>query len=254
VRANTLEHNAVGVEITNASEGVFVLGNMITANRVGLTAQTDDLEALAPQHGAVVAGNVISGNDDPQSPEQADGGFGIGVGIGGGTGNQITRNLIGANAAVGVAVDDVPGHPALGNQVAGNRTVGNGVDLVLDTPDGSGNCFAENSPAGQSPPQLEHLAPCSVAAGGTGGDAGGDTAWGLAPTAAANGTLPAGQALALTAPPGVSFEQLPAPPPQPQLPDAAHAAAHPAVGLPGSVNPLTYPLPADPSALPEPQA
>jgi len=239
LRGNTLQHNAVGVEITNASEGVYVLGNRITANRVGLTAQSDDLEALAPQHGAVVSGNVISGNDDPQSPEQADGGFGIGVGIGGGTGNQITGNLITANPAVGVEVADVQGYRALGNTVSGNRFAGNGVDLVLNAPSGSGNCFADNSPAGQSPAQLEQLAPCGPGAGA-----------GAAP----KGALPPGQAAAVSAPPGVSFELLPPPPDQAQLPGAAHAPARPAVGLPGVVDTKAYPLPTDPAAMPQPVA
>jgi nitrous oxidase accessory protein NosD len=235
LRGNTLRHNAVGVEITNASEGVYVLGNLITGNRVGLTVQSDDLEALAPQHGAVVSGNVISGNNEPQSPEQADGGFGIGVGIGGGTGNQISRNLIAANSAVGVEVADVPGYRALDNTVTGNRTDGNGVDLVLNTPTGSGNCFAGNSPASQSPARLEQSAPCGGAA-------------------AAGGALPPGRAAAVTAPPGVSFELLPAPPAQPQLPGAAHAPARAAVGLPGAVDPQSYPLPRDPAAMPQPVA
>ena len=108
VRGNTVEHNAVGIEVTNASEGVDVLGNLITRNRVGLTLQSDDLEALAPQHGAIVAGNVITNEVEPQSPEQADGGFGIGVGIGGGTGNTLTRNLVTGNTAAGVGVPVAP--------------------------------------------------------------------------------------------------------------------------------------------------
>ncbi len=237
LRGNTLQHNAVGVELTNASEGVFVLGNRIVANRVGLTAQSDDLEALAPQHGAVVSGNVISGNNEPQSPEQADGGFGIGIGIGGGTGDLITRNLITANSAAGVDVSDVQGYRALGNTVSGNRASGNGVDLVLNTPDGTGNCFTDNSPAGQSPARLEQLAPCGPGAG---------------PGTGPGGALPPGRAAAVTAPPGVSFELLPAPPDQPQLPGAAHAPIRAAVGLPGPVDPRAYPLPLDVAAVPQP--
>ncbi|MFF4339239.1 nitrous oxide reductase family maturation protein NosD [Kitasatospora sp. NPDC001540] len=220
VRGNTVERNAVGIEITNASENLTVVGNRVVGNRVGVTVNSNDLESLAPQHAAVIAGNVVADNNAADSPEQADGGFGIGIGIGGGTGNRVERNLVRGNRAAGVLVTDPPGHPASGNRVTGNAVTGNGVDLVSSAAD-PGNCFTGNGPSTQSPDRLEQLAACD------------------APGA---GPVPAGRTAGVQAPPGTAFNAVPAPPPQPSLPDP-QAPAAPAVDLPGRVDPDAYPLP-----------
>ncbi|MFB6816057.1 right-handed parallel beta-helix repeat-containing protein [Streptomyces sp. NPDC056347] len=227
VRGNTVEHNAVGIEMTNASDSLSVLGNRVVRNRVGITVNSNDLEALAPQHGAVIAGNVVADNNAAGTPEQADGGFGIGIGIGGGTANRVQRNLVRGNRAAGVVVTDPPGHPASGNRVEGNRITGNGIDLVLASAD-PGNCFAGNRPGTQSPNGLEGRAGCG---------------------ARTRGTLPAGRTVAVQAPPGVPFNRVPAPPAQPSMPDPT-VPGTPATGLPGAVDAAAYPLPKDVDALP----
>ncbi|MFE4799116.1 right-handed parallel beta-helix repeat-containing protein [Streptomyces sp. NPDC056708] len=227
VRGNTVERNAVGIELTNASDGLSVLGNRVARNRVGVTVNSNDLEALAPQHGAVIAGNVVADNNAADTPEQADGGFGIGIGIGGGTANRVQRNLVRGNRAAGVIVTDPPGHPASGNRVEGNRATGNGIDLVLASVD-PGNCFAGNRPATQSPDGLEGRAGCG---------------------ARGRGALPSGRTAPVQAPPGVPFSQVPAPPAQPSMPDPT-APGSPATGLPGAVDAAAYPLPKDVDAVP----
>ncbi|MFJ6620135.1 right-handed parallel beta-helix repeat-containing protein [Kitasatospora sp. NPDC091335] len=228
VRNNTVERNAVGVEITNASDNLTVVGNRITGNRVGVTVNSNDLEALAPQHGAVIAGNVVTDNNAADTPQQADGAWGIGIGIGGGTANQVQRNLVQGNRAAGVAVTDPPGHPASGNRIEGNRVTGNGTDLVLASVD-PGNCFTGNQPAVQSPDGLETLAGCAVQ---------GRTA------------PPFGRTSPVQSPPGVPFSQVPAPPAQPSLPDPS-APGRPATDLPGPVDAGAYPLPESADALPK---
>ncbi|GLZ79964.1 hypothetical protein Afil01_47710 [Actinorhabdospora filicis] len=130
VHRNLVEHNAVGIEVTNASRNLWILGNRVTENRVGLTVSSNDFEALAPQRSAVIAGNTISGNNDARSPAQADGGFGVGLGIGGGSDNTVTRNLVRDNAAAGIVVADAEGYHATGNDVTGNAVGGNGADVV----------------------------------------------------------------------------------------------------------------------------
>ncbi|MFE2408511.1 right-handed parallel beta-helix repeat-containing protein [Kitasatospora sp. NPDC059408] len=227
VRGNTVERNAVGIELTNASDGLSVLGNRVVGNRVGVTVNSNDLEALAPQHGAVIAGNVVADNNASDTPEQADGGFGIGIGIGGGTANLVRRNLVRGNRAAGVIITDPAGHPASGNRVEGNRTDGNGADLVLASAD-PGNCFGGNQPAVQSPDGLEGLAACG---------------------AQGRGPVPGGRAAPVQAPPGIPFSQVAAPPAQPSLPDPS-APGRPATGLPGAVDADTYPLPTDVTAVP----
>ncbi|MFJ2868827.1 right-handed parallel beta-helix repeat-containing protein [Kitasatospora sp. NPDC087314] len=229
VRGNTVERNAVGIEITNASDNLTVLGNRVVGNRVGVTVNSNDLEALAPQHGAVIAGNVIAGNNAADSPEQADGGFGIGVGIGGGTANQVLRNLVRDNRAAGVIVTDPPGHPASGNHVEDNQVTANGADLVLASADPT-NCFTGNSPATQSPNGLEELAGCG---------------------ATSRQAVPAGRPAPVQPPPGTPFSSVPVPPAQPSMPDPA-APGRPATDLPGPVDPNRYPLPTDIAAMPQP--
>ncbi|MEU8540495.1 right-handed parallel beta-helix repeat-containing protein [Streptomyces sp. NPDC048717] len=227
VRGNTVERNAVGIELTNASDHLSILGNRVARNRVGITVNSNDLEALAPQRGAVIAGNVVVDNNAADTPEQADGGFGIGIGIGGGTDNRVQRNLVRGNRAAGVIVTDPAGHPASGNRVEDNRVTGNGTDLVLASADPA-NCFTGNRPGTQSPDRLETRAGCATRRGKA---------------------LPDGRTTPVQAPPGIPFSQVPAPPAQPSLPDPT-APGRPATGLPGAIDPNAYPLPKDANAVP----
>ncbi|MGW1722490.1 right-handed parallel beta-helix repeat-containing protein [Streptomyces sp. NPDC002306] len=236
VRHNQVEHNAVGVEVTNASERLYVLGNRASRNRVGLALGSDDTEALGPQHGAVVAGNALTDNNDAESPEQADGGFGIGVDAGGGRGDVVERNLVTGNLAAGVLLSDVQGYPARENTVRDNRVAGNGTDLVLGTGAPAGNCFSGNGESTTSPERLPSGTRC-----------------GEPPLAEADTGLlrePLGRARPVQAPPGVSFQDVPYPPPQPDLPRAPTAPPVPAVGLPGRITPESFALPVSAQAVP----
>ncbi|WP_406118161.1 right-handed parallel beta-helix repeat-containing protein [Streptomyces sp. NBC_00989] len=226
VRHNTMEHNAVGLEVTNASERLYLLGNRASHNRVGLTLNSNDLEALGPQHGAVVTGNAFTDNNDDQSPEQADGGFGIGVGAGGARGNVLERNLITGNRAAGVLLSDVQGYPARDNTVRANEITRNGTDLVLATATQAGNCFTANAESTTSPGRIPGTESC-----GTG------------TVSAAPTTPPLGHASPVAAPPGISFQDVPPPPPQRSLPRARTAPPSPATGLPGKVDPGRFALP-----------
>ena len=130
VEANVAERNAVGMEFTNASLGISVVGNRIAHNRVGLTIATDMLESYAPQSEILVAGNAIVDNAEAKTPAQAEGGYGVGVGISGGSRNQVARNLITGNPRAGIVIADAMEFPARDNQVSGNRQSGNGEDLL----------------------------------------------------------------------------------------------------------------------------
>ncbi|ELP62643.1 nitrous oxide reductase family maturation protein NosD [Streptomyces turgidiscabies] len=235
VRHNTVEHNAVGLEVTNASERLYLLGNRASRNRVGLTLNSNDLEALGPQHGAVVVGNTLTDNNDDASPEQADGGFGIGVGAGGGRANVIERNLISGNKAAGVLLSDVQGYPARANTVRANRVTGNGTDLVLATGTPAGNCFTGNGESLTSPPKLPRETRCGKGAAGA---ARAEPDTGLVRD-------PLGHPNPVQAPPGISFQDVPPPPNQPTMPEAATAPASAAVGLPGKVTPGRFSLPGE---------
>ncbi|WP_424216645.1 right-handed parallel beta-helix repeat-containing protein (plasmid) [Streptomyces sp. BI20] len=244
VRGNTVEHNAIGMEVTNASRGLWFAGNTIRANRVGITVNSNNLEALGPQHEATVVGNLIVGNNDAASPEQADGGFGIGIGVGGGTRNLFLNNRIEDHRVASFVLRDVQGYPVADNRITGNALGAEDLALLLEAPRTRGNCLTGgvggDGDAG-APRVLPEPAPAGltrcpgvdepVGAGADGG-------------AGAKGTARP----RVTPPPGVSFRVVRAPAPQPGLPDALRAPARPARNLPGPVRVEDHPLPAAPTS------
>jgi len=123
VRDNIAELNAVGYEGTNASGDMYVVGNRLVGNRVGLTTDSDHQEKVLPQQGAVVAGNLVAANQQAATPEQADGGWGIGIGVDGGSSNQFLYNRVSGGARGA-------GHrrgPGAGGGSAGGYCAGAGV-------------------------------------------------------------------------------------------------------------------------------
>ncbi|MEV7170476.1 right-handed parallel beta-helix repeat-containing protein [Streptomyces sp. NPDC093224] len=234
VRHNTVERNAVGMEVTNASRELYFLGNTIRSNRVGLTVNSNDIEALAPQHGAFVVGNTITANNASDTPQQADGGFGIGIGVGGGAENLFERNAVTGNRTAGVLLTDAQGYPVRANTVRGNRVTGNGTDLALRTDGGTDNCFSGNGESTTAPRGLAEAAGCGTAGGG-----------GRVPEGASGPVPPP-----VAAPPGLSFKRVVAPQRQPSLPGAATESPAPAVGLPGTVRLADFPLPGQEAEVP----
>jgi nitrous oxidase accessory protein NosD len=207
---NVAEHNRIGYEGTNAGGNTFIVNSIWRNNRIGITINSEDRELLAPQETAVVAGNLVTGNANPDTPDTAnagDGIVGLGIGIGGGTNNIVTRNRITDNGAVGVAVTDLDGYSPIANQITDNVIEGHTNDLALYS---SGapvavhqNCFSGNRPAATWPADLETLLPC-----------------GTAGSPPADGPGPPRDA----APAGLDYLAMPAPPPQADMPDAGNAA------------------------------
>jgi hypothetical protein len=213
VRANVAERNAVGFEGTNAGRQLFVYGNRFAGNRVGATLESNYQEALIPQDGAVIAGNVIAANGQSQTPEQAEGGFGIGVGIAGGTHNTVSKNLIAANPTVGLEITSAGNLPPVENQVVGNAFAANAVDVVYAATaaaPGTGNCLSGNRLTAVRPKSFPATCPGSTA-----------------PSVGVAAPVP-------RAPRGIPFTDVQAPPRLANMPDAA-AAGPPvpgALGLP----------------------
>ena len=197
VSGNVAERNAVGFEIANAGGDLFVVGNRFAGNRVGATINSDYQEAYLPQAGATFAGNVVAANAQPDTPEQAEGGFGIGIGIAGGTENDVFANLVSRNPTAGLIVTSSEDLGPIDNRVRGNAFDTNGVDAVYAPTGrgaGSGNCWEANSLASSSPADLETVSPCAE------------------PTTLPSGTIPDS-----TSPAGVPFPDVAAPPLQPDL-------------------------------------
>ncbi|MEV4736699.1 MULTISPECIES: right-handed parallel beta-helix repeat-containing protein [unclassified Microbacterium] len=209
VSGNVAERNAVGFEIANAGGDLFVVGNRFAGNRVGATIASDYQEAYVPQTAATFAGNVVAANGQTDTPEQAEGAFGIGVGIAGGVDNVVAANLVEANPAAGVVLASAEDIGPEGNRLTDNVFAGNGTDAVFAASSrapGAGNCWEGNVLATTEPAGLQELSPC--------GSPGAVTPGVFAPQ---------------VAPSGIPFTDVVAPPAQPEL-GALDAAPKPWAG------------------------
>ncbi|MBV9716290.1 MAG: right-handed parallel beta-helix repeat-containing protein [Solirubrobacterales bacterium] len=217
VRDSVAEHNQVGYEATNASGDASVLDNVWTRNRVGVEIDSLRKEPGFPQQGSTLTSNRIVDNNDRGAPRAEQGGFGAGVAVNGGSANDVADNLVSGHSEVGIVVLDSPDSAATNNTVRANRLEANATDLALETQSGlsQGNCFSANQAPGgglRSVPSRLHAL--------TGNSCGHSL------------TIGHERLRLLPAPPQVSYQTLPAPPPQPNMPAAATAPAQPAVGAP----------------------
>jgi len=225
VRDNIAELNAVGYEGTNASGEMYVVGNRLVGNRVGLTTDSDHLEKLLPQQDAAVVGNLVAGNQQAPTPEQADGGWGIGIGIDGGSRNQFIHNRITGNVNAGLVITATNDIPPDGNQVVDNTFAANGVDVGWTFPNathGQGNCLQANDLGTTVPAQLAVIASCPGTA--------------QSPALSGTWTMP-------TAPGGIPFTDVAEPGAQPQFPDATTTGATAVPAAPALPDIAGIPLP-----------
>ncbi|MBL1090701.1 right-handed parallel beta-helix repeat-containing protein [Streptomyces sp. 9-7] len=225
VRNNIAELNAIGYEGTNASGDMYVVGNRLVGNRVGLTTNSDHQEKLLPQQGAVIAGNLIAANQQPATPAQADGGWGTGIGIDGGSDNHFLRNRITDNRNAGLVITATADLPATGNQIVDNTFTGNGLDIGWTFPTatkGRGNCLRGNDLHTTVPARLATTASCPLPA---------------------HSPSPAGRWAMPTAPAGIPFTEVAAPGPQPQFPHATTTGATAVPAAPVLPKPAGIPLP-----------
>ncbi|NUS89767.1 MAG: hypothetical protein HOY75_45480 [Streptomyces sp.] len=204
-----------------------MLRNRFTRNRVGLTVDTDYQEAFVPQSGGVVAGNLVSDNNARDTPEQADGGFGIGIGIAGGQHNALLRNRVSGNSRAGIVLSSYEDVPPLGNRLEHNTLSDNAVDIPYQRSPrspGQGNCLRGNTLHRTLPEDLPRTARC--------------------PGGNSRSSAPAPRTRTAPPPAGIAFLDVTPPPARPQLPHARTAPATPALHLPGDVHPDRVPLPA----------
>ena len=139
VTGNVGERNAVGFENANASDSVVITGNRFAGNRVGMTLLSSYQEAFTPQKSNQVVGNVLSDNDEADSPAQAEGGFADRSRHQRRPDQHFDRNRISGNARAGVILTNTEDLPATGNTFSANVYELNGVDVA--------NLSAARSPA-----------------------------------------------------------------------------------------------------------
>ncbi len=157
VAGNVAERNAVGFENANASDSIVITGNRFASNRVGVILQSIDSQALAPQRANYVVGNAILDNNEPDSPAQQDGAFGVGIRISAGQDNVLGHNLVRGNSYAGLMFTNSGQLAATGNQITNDTIAGNGVDIADLSSAGapsSGNCFENDGAVTAQPPTL----------------------------------------------------------------------------------------------------
>ncbi|MEV8268315.1 right-handed parallel beta-helix repeat-containing protein [Microbacterium sp. NPDC076911] len=143
VQNNVAENNAVGFENSNASDSVWVVSNRFSGNRIGMTFLSSHQEALTPQRGNSVIGNVVSNNNTPQSPAHGEGSFGIGIGVSGGMSNTFEKNVVSGNDVAGVLLSSAEDMAPLTNTFLANTFTQNAIDMAniaTQRAPASGNC------------------------------------------------------------------------------------------------------------------
>jgi len=219
------ENNALGFSGTNAGGELFVVNSEWRDNMSGIVPNTLDSEELAPQHGAVIAGNWVHDNNNEDAPalELQYPSLGTGIILNGGRDNLVTQNLVEDHVNFGIALLPSPDENLWlteGNQVRDNLVRNSGdADLVLGAPSGGGDCFAGNEFSTSLPPAIEWRAGCGSAlsdiAGGSLGAVFGPLERYLH---AAFGDVTTGD-----------WRSQPPPPPQEEMPGAENAPPSPAV-------------------------
>ena len=226
------DHNGLGFSGTNAGGDLAIINSEWRNNRAGLGPNTLDSELLAPQAGVLIAGNWVHDNSSPDAPVKRleIPVYGNGILVAGGRDNLIEGNLVEGHAVFGIALlpnIDANLWATRGNVIRGNEVSGSGrADLALGAPSVKGDCFEVNVYATSLPPAIETYAACDARIG-AGGDPG-----------ATLGLLARFiEALGLSDARIGDYASEPAPPAQPQMPDALGAPAVlavPETAVPGS--------------------
>jgi plastocyanin len=153
-------HNAVGFSGTNASGDLVIEDSEWSGNMAGIVPNTLDAEALAPQHGVTIRGNVVRANHDRTAPAKRRlyALFGYGIVLLGGNANEVYDNSVSDHANAGIVVaPSIDEHLWMGggNHVFRNTVSASGqADLALIAPVAGGNCFEANIAATTLPPLL----------------------------------------------------------------------------------------------------
>jgi plastocyanin len=228
--------NAAGFSGTNASVDLSIVNSEWYGNLAGIVPNTLDSELLAPQHDAVIAGNYVHDNGNPDAPTLAltYPAFGTGILVTGGSGNLVTNNLVEDSPTYGILVMPIVDSNlwvTQDNTVRDNVVRRSGLaDLGLGAPSAGGDCFARNRSATSQPPAIELLYPCD----------------GLPPFPGGGGwTTPTFESLARYLAvlrgtvPGGDWRTQPAPPPQLQM-RGDPAAAPPVIAVGGENVPQPF--------------
>jgi plastocyanin len=169
------EDNGLGYSGTNAGGDLLIVNSEWRDNMGGIAPNTLDVERLAPQHGATIAGNWVHDNNNTAAPAKHYQwpALGVGILIGGGRDNEIRGNLVEDHISYGIALmPNIDANLWLsgGNRVEGNLVQHSGrADLALGAPSGGQDCFSGNEFDTSAPVGIETLNGCGTVLPGRAG-------------------------------------------------------------------------------------
>lgn len=104
------EFNGLGYSGTNSGGNLTIVNSQFNDNRAGIVPNSGSYELCYPERETTLIGNVVFGNDNPDTPSKglADLAFGSGITIGGGVANTVERNLVYDHSRAGIAVAPFP--------------------------------------------------------------------------------------------------------------------------------------------------
>jgi plastocyanin len=229
------EHNAVGFSGTNAGGDLAIVNSEWRYNYAGIVPNTLDSEEGSPQHGALIAGNWIHGNNDASAAasDLAYPSLGNGIILAGGRDNVVIRNLVEGHEAFGILVApniDANVWLSQDNEVRENLVRDSGrADLALAAPSAGGDCFSDNDFSTSLPAAIEWRSGCGSPLRHLAGGSLGVTLGPLIRFIQANaGDVPTGD-----------WRTQPVPPPQETMPGAAGAPPNPAIAEVAVPRPFT---------------
>ena len=171
------EDNALGYSGTNAGGNLVIRDSIWRNNMSGIAPNTLDSEPDPPEADTTIINNLVENNNNFDAPSKAleYPSIGNGIVIGGGNNNHILNNRINGHIYYGILIlPNIDQHfwQPSGNVTENNIITHSGVaDLALSALSAGNNCFSDNKVARTSPPFLQFTHACgSLSARGGGGD------------------------------------------------------------------------------------
>jgi hypothetical protein len=244
------ENNAEGYSGTNAGGNLVIRDSVWDNNGLGILPNTQDSEALGPQHQVTIVDNLVYDNNNTHAPfDRLEYSLvGIGIGVVGGSDDLFMDNRVEGQQNYGIAempdVDDTNLWMDSGNTVIDNVVTGSGVaDLALVAPSGPDNCFSGNHVTKTIPAFLQQANACdTIGARMPGGDFGASIAL-MGHFLYANGSAFSAKAALLR------WKNAPAPPAQPTMPGDLTAPSGPIFTMSWTSGSYTTIMPDDPHAV-----
>ena len=100
------EHNGLGYSGTNSGGNLLIVNSTFRNNRAGIVPNSGSYELCYPERETTIVGNIVHGNQQPDTPSipVALTAMGNGILIAGGVGNVVERNLVFDHDLYGIAL------------------------------------------------------------------------------------------------------------------------------------------------------